>query len=261
MRHYQTKGDTKMAEGALASIGRAFRNTFRGIASLLETGSWQVEGAADAARSAEVLLDRVDEEVEQRAQETLDEVNEALTEYGKLQRRAEMLGKQVADWAGKAKTAADKAKGFAEGSADRTKWVGLAREALTQKAKFEAQLRIVNEALAASKDDADKALELVGQIGLTREQALSQRDALSVANATAQAKLKLASARKSWGTGSGPGQLLAEAQKKVDEAMARARAGEQIEAAMPASADDVAGTIAREQAASGVDTELAELMK
>lgn len=247
--------------GAFESIGRAFKNVFEGIASLLETGSWQVEGAADAARSAEVLLDRVDEEVEQRAQETLDEVNEALTAYGGLERKAQMFGKQVADWVGKAQTAATKAKGFPEGSDDHKKWVGLAREALKQKARFGGQLDIANQALAGAKEDADRALKLVEEIGLTKEAALSQRDALSVANASAQAKLKLANARRSWGTDSGPGKLLAEAEKKVGEAMARARAGELIEEAMPASAEAVAAELSREQAAAGIDAELAELMR
>ncbi len=99
------------------------------------------------------------------------------------------------------------------------------------------------------------------QIGLTKEQALSQRAALQVANATAQGKMALAKARQTWGKGSGPGQMLEEARKKVDEAMARAAAGEMIAKATPASADDVAAEIAKEQAASGVEDELAALMK
>lgn len=246
--------------GAMGSIGNAFRNTFRGIASLLETGSWQVEGAADAARSAEVLLDRVDEEVEQRAQETLDEVNDALTYYGKLERDRDRLRAQVADWDNKAKTAAGKAKTAADGSAEREKWVGLTRQALEQKQKFGQQLAVVEQALAAAKPDADQALHLVEEIGLTRDQALSQRAALQVANATAQAKLKLANARQSWGKESGPGQLLDEARKKVDDAMARARAGEMIAEAMPASAEAVSAEIGRAQAGSAVDDELAALM-
>lgn len=247
--------------GAMGSIGNAFRNVFRGVASLLETGSWQVEEAADSARTAEVLLDRVDEEVDQRAQETLDQVNDALTEYGKLERRAEMLTTQVADWTNKAQTAAGKAKGFPEGSADRTKWMGLTRSALEQKGKFGAELGVVRQALDASKSDADRAVQLVTDIGFTRAQALSQRDTLKIANATAQAKLKLANARQSWGEGSGPGQLLEQARQKVEEASARARAGELVASAMPESADAVSATIAREQAASAVDAELSELMK
>lgn len=246
--------------GALESIGNAFGNVFKGVANLLETGSWQVEKAADAARSAEAILDHVDEEIEQRAQETLDDVNDALTAYGALQRKAEMLGKQVADWDNKAKIAAGKAKGFAEGTAERTKWVGLATDALKQKQKFGQQLAVAEQALGGAKADADKALELVQQIGLTKEQALSQRDSLLVANATAEAKLKLANACKTWGEGSGPGQLLAEAQKKVDETMAKAAAGEMISSAMPASADDVSAEIGRAQAADAVKDELAVLM-
>lgn len=246
--------------GALESIGNAFGNLFRGIASLLETGSWQVGRAADSARSAEAILDRVDDEIEQRAQATLDDVNDALTAYGSLERKAEMLRKQVAEWDSKAKTAAGKAKSFADGTAERTKWVGLATEALEQKQKFNQQLAVAEQALGAAKTDADKALELVQQIGLTREQALSSRDALMVANATAEAKLKLANARQTWGQGSGPGQLLAEAQKKVSETMARAAAGEMIAGAMPASADDVSAEIGRAQAADAVKDELAALM-
>jgi len=246
--------------GALDSIGNAFGNVFKSVANLLETGSWQIENAADSARSAEAILDHVDEEVEQRAQETLDEVNDALTAYGTLQRKHEMLSKQVDEWGNKAKTAADKAKGFAEGTAERTKWVGLATDALKQKQKFGQQLTVAGQALCAAKADADKALELVEKIGLKREQALSTRDALMVANATAEAKLKLANASKTWGEGSGPGQLLAEAQKQVDKTMARAAAGEMISSAMPASADDVSAEIGRAQAADAVQSELAELM-
>ncbi|OGN00187.1 MAG: hypothetical protein A2817_03490 [Candidatus Yanofskybacteria bacterium RIFCSPHIGHO2_01_FULL_39_8b] len=244
----------------MSSLANAFRNVFRGVASLLETGSWQVEGVAKEARSAKVLLDRVDEEVEIRAQETLDHVNEAITEYGKLQNKQEMLMAQTNDWSSKAKDAATKAKTFAVGTLERKKWEGLTRDALTQKAKFASQLKVVDEALMAAKPDADRALELVEEIGLTREQALSQRDSLQVANATAQGKLKLAQARQTWGKGSGPGQLLEEARQKVSEASARARATEMVDSAMPPSADRVAATISREQARSSVDKELAELM-
>ena len=249
----------------MSSITNAFRNVFRGVASLLETGSWQVEEAANQARSAGVLLDRVDEEVEMRAQETLDSVNAALTEYGKLQNRQTMLTKQVADWDSKARGAAAKAKecpigGCAVGPTGRGKWEKLTKEALVQKAKFAAELKVVEEALAASEPDANKALELVQEIGFTKQQALSQRDSLQVANATARAKLQLANARKTWGTGSGPGQLLKEAQQKVSEATAQALASEQIEAAMPASAEQVAAEIGREQAQSAVEKELAALL-
>ena len=244
----------------MGSIANTFRNVFRGVVSLLETGSWQVEEAAGHARSAKILLDRVDEEVEIRAQETLDEINEALTEYGKLQNRQTMLQKQVADWTDKAQRAVVKAKSCAAGTTSRIRWENLTREALTQKAKFAAELKIVEEAITASKNDADKALELVQEIGFTKQQALSQRDALQVANATAQAKVKLANARRSWGIGSGPGQLLEDARKKVSEATAKAMASEQISAAMPASADQVAAEIEREQAKSAVDAELAALM-
>lgn len=250
-----------MSKSGTQSIGNAFRNVFRGVASLLETGSWQVEEAADNARSAEMLLDRVDEEVEIRAQETLDQVNAALTEYGKLQGRQTMLQKQVTDWNNKAKSAADKAKTYAEGTAEKTKWIGLTKDALNQKAKFAAELKVVEEALVASKPDADKALQLVEEIGLTKQQALSQRDSLQVTNATAQGKLKLAQARKTWGNEGGPGQLLEEARQKVSEATAQAMSSEQIEAAMPASADRVAAEISREQARSVVEQELIELLK
>lgn len=239
----------------------AVTNLFRGVGNLLETGSWKVEEAASAARTAETLLDRVDEEVEQRAQETLDHVNAALTYFGGLEGKQKMLSGQVASWGNKAKTAADKAKTCSEGSADRTKWVDLARQALEQKAKYAAQLAVVDQAVEAARPDAARALEMVEQIGLTREQALSQRDALQVANATASGKLALAEASKSWGEGNGPAQLLAEAERKVQEQLARAAAGEKIAAAMPRSADAVSATIARAEAESTVDAELAQLMK
>lgn len=244
----------------MGSLGNAFRNVFRGVASLLETGSWQVEEAASHARSAEVILDRVDEEVEIRAQQTLDDVNEALTEYGKLQNQQTMLQKQVADWDTKARDAATKAKTFPSGNPERTKWESLTREALVQKANFVAKLNVVVEAVTAAKPDADRALELVEEIGFTKEQALSQRDVLQVANATAQAKLKLAQVRRTWGSDSGPGQLLEVARQKVSEATAKAVASEKIDAAMPASADRVAAEIGRAQARSVVDQQLAALM-
>lgn len=244
----------------MGSMASAVRNVFRGVASLLETGSWQVEEAANQARSAGVLLDRVDEEVEMRAQETLDEVNEALTEYGRLQGREKMLTTQVSDWSSKAGTAAATAKTFKEGTPDRVKWESLIREALTQKAKYAGQLKVVSEAVRAAKPDADRALELVEEIGLTKEQALSERDTLQVANATEQAKLKLARARQTWGKGSGPGQLLREAREKVAEASAQALATEMVEERMPASAERVAAQISHEQAHRTVDKEFTELM-
>ncbi len=58
-------------------IGEVFGRFWRGIVSLLSTGSWHVEEVADRARSAEMVLDRVDEAVEHDAQVTLDNIDDA----------------------------------------------------------------------------------------------------------------------------------------------------------------------------------------
>lgn len=242
-------------------FGKAVKNFFHGLGSLAETGSWHVEKAADGARSAEILLDHAKEEIEQNAQETLDHVNAGLTYYGELTRKAEMLEKQVADWDAKSKAAASKAKAAADGSPDKEKWVKLTRSALEQKNKFVAELKVVQESVDAAKPDAEKALQMVQEIGFTREQALSDRETLLVANATAKAKQGLAKARQSWGADGGPGKTLDEARQKVNAAIAQARAGEMIADATPASAGAVAAEISREQRALAVDEELDALLK
>jgi len=242
-------------------FGKAMKNLFRGFGSLAETGSWKVEKIADDARTAEALLDHADEEIEQNAQETLDQVNAGLTYYGELTRKAELLQKNVADWDTKSKAAAAKAKVAADGSPDKDKWVKLTRSALEQKNKFVAELKVVQESVEAAKPDAEKALQMVEEIGFTRAQALSDREALLVANATAKAKQGLAQARQSWGTDGGPGKTLDEARRKVSAAMAQARAGEMIADAMPASSGTVAAEISRAQRASAVDEELDALLK
>src|SRR5574341_547315 len=75
-----------MAQG---SLGEAIRNFFRGVVSLLTTGSWKVEEWAENARSADALLDRVPEEVDIRAQQVLDDINEAITAFAALEMKAQ----------------------------------------------------------------------------------------------------------------------------------------------------------------------------
>lgn len=226
-----------------------------------EVMGWKAEKAADEVRTAEVLLDRVDDEIEIRAQQTLDQVNAALTYYGKLQQDEERLKKDLANWEAKVQSAAARAKAAAEGSPERAQWTKLTRDALVEKNKFAAQLKVIQDSLAMAKPDADKALEMVQEVGFKREEALSLRQTLLVANATAKGKNALANAQKSWGTEDGPGKMLAEAEQKVNEAMAKAHATEAINEAMPASAADTAAKIDRATRTANVDAELAELLK
>lgn len=239
---------------------KALSNLFHAAGSEAETASWSAEEAAKNARTADKLLDRVDEEVEQRAQQTLDHVNDSLTRYGALEDKVTSLRKQVEVWTGKAQTAATKAKTYAKDSPDYTKWVALATDALKQKQTYEAQLKIYAEQLESVRGEHEEALALVEKMGFTKQQALSQRDVLQVESATAQAKIALADAQKTWGQGNGPGQLLTEAEGKVAELRARARSGAEIAAHMPRTAGDVSAEIARAESESSVQTELDKLL-
>src|SRR4051812_41300951 len=109
------------------SLGDTIRRFFRGIVSLLTTGSWKVEEWADNARSADALLERVPEEVDLRAQQVLDDINEGLTAFAGLEMKAQRYRDQAADWQQKAESMAARARAHPEGSAERQKYEQLAR--------------------------------------------------------------------------------------------------------------------------------------
>src|SRR5688500_11974266 len=121
-----------MAEG---SFGDAIRNFFRGVASLLTTGSWKVEGWAEDARSAEAILDRVPEEVDLRAQQVLDDINEGLTAFAALEMKAQRYWDQAVDWQQKVERMVAQARSQPEGSPERERYEQLARSALAEKLK------------------------------------------------------------------------------------------------------------------------------
>src|SRR5438445_519652 len=138
---------------AQESFGDAIRRFFRGIVSLLTTGSWKVEEIADRARSADALLDRVPEEVDLRAQQVLDDINEGLTAFAALEMKAQRYRDQIADWHQKAAQMAAQARSRAEGTPERGQYEQLARVALAEKLKAQDLLAAVEREMEAARPE------------------------------------------------------------------------------------------------------------
>lgn len=240
-------------------LGTALSNLYRGIVSLITTGSWRVEEYADQARSAEMVLDRVDEAVEHDAQRTLDHVDEALTSFNLLNARAERLRKGAADWRAKAQRTAIEAGKVAQGTPERAKWEGLAKQALNEALKAEDLLKPLKEAIDQSRPDAKKALQLIEQVGMSKETALSQRDRLEISRATAEAKQNLATAFRNGGAMQSQ-KLLREATEKVDKLAAQAAADETIAEHLPQEPSQVEAQISRLSRQDRLNDEFAQLM-
>lgn len=245
---------------AQESFTEALRNFFRGVASLLTTGSWKVEGWADDARSADVLLERVPEEVDLRAQQVLDDINEALTAFAMLEMKARRYRDQVADWETKATSMAAQARSQPAGSAERERYEKLIRAALNEKLKAQDLLTTVEREVATARPEYEEALKAVEQVGFDRETALSQVERLRVSNASAEAKTRLARAQREWSQRGAPGAMLAEAQEKVDQAVARAHAEEEVETALPATPGQVERELNRMSRDQRVDEEMGRLL-
>jgi phage shock protein A len=242
------------------SFGDAIRNFFRGVVSLLTTGSWQVEEWAENARSADAILDRMPEEVDLRAQQVLDDINEGITAFAGLEMKAQRYRDQAADWQSKAEKMASQARANTEGTPERHKYEELARAALAEKLKAEDLLAAVESELAAARPEYEEALKAVEQIGFDRESALSQVERLRVSNASAEARIKLARAHREWTQAGAPGAMLTQAQAKVDESLARARAEQEIESALPPSASQVTWEMSRMSRDQRIDEEMTRLM-
>jgi phage shock protein A len=242
------------------SFGEAIRNFFRGIVSLLTTGSWKVEEWADNARSADTVLERVPEEVDIRAQQVLDDINEGLTAFAALEMKAQRYRDQAADWQQKAERMAEQVRAHPEGSPERQKYEQLARAAITEKLKAQDLVAAVEQEIEAARPEYEEALKAVEQVGFDRETAQSQVERLRVTNASAEARIKLARAHRDWTQPGSPGALLTEAQAKVDQTVARARAEQEVESALPPSPAQVTWEINQTTRNQRVDDELARLM-
>lgn len=241
------------------TLGHAFKNFFGGVASLLNTGSWHVKEAADSARGVNQVLDEADEAINHDAQVTLGHVDDAITEYETMKAKAERQRAVSNDWAAKAQTAADKAKAMPEGSADRLKMEGLVKSALSQKLQSDSLLKVLDDAVAESKDEYDHAMAMIQQVGLSKANAQSQMATMSVEAATAEARQHLAAANRAGSVNTSKA-LLDEASEKVIRMKAKTAADEAITAGMPADASTVGAEIDAMSHNSDVDDAFAKLM-
>lgn len=243
-----------------SSFTDAIRDFFRGVSNLLTTGNWKGEEWSEDARAAGDLLERVPDEVDLRAQQVLDDINEALTAFAALEMKARRYRDQAADWQQKAEQMAAQARGLPEGAPERQRYEQLARSALTEKLKAEDLLAAVEREVAAARPEYEEALKVVEQVGFTRETALSQVERLRVANASAEARTRLARAQREWNLSGSPGLMLAEAQARVDQSVARAHAEEELREALPSDPAQVEGEISRLTRGRRVEEEMARLM-
>jgi phage shock protein A len=239
-------------------IVSALKRYLGAFVSLVTTGSLHAESAASKARSADVLLDHVQAAAEHDTQKILSVVDEGLTHYQSLLNKRERQRGIVNDWDAKVKATVAKIKSLPADSPDRTDWEKVAKEALNEKMRAEERLKTLDAEIEDLKPHAEAALNAAEQAGLRKEQALDQRDSLKVENASAVARRALVDA-----VAAGGSELTAtmdEARTKVEEAMARAQAGEQIAEVLPQSPGQVGAKIDAMTRQSRVDDEFARLM-
>lgn len=240
-------------------IGAAMARFFRAIKSLLTTGSMHAEDAADKARSAQVLIEHIPEAAEAHTQKVMMIADEGLTHWKGLLNDRDRQQKIVEIWNQRAQTAATKAKVFAEGTKERRELEQAAKSALDEAIRAEERLKRLDAMIAEIRPEAEAALEAVHQAGLNREQALDEADALSIQNASAEARRRLTAATSGVDT-TDLQRTLSEAREKVFRAVARAESADAIAEQLPQDSS-VVGTkidqITREQE---VDARFAALM-
>ncbi|MFA7244071.1 MAG: hypothetical protein WC080_02185 [Patescibacteria group bacterium] len=240
------------------SLGEAFASFCRGIVSLLTTGSWVVEGAADNARSTELLRERIPEAAEQDAQRTLQIVDEGLTSFGLLKQKLERAKQQKTDWDKRVETGVSKYKACTDPE-QKAKLGDLVKQALTERKKTETLVSQLQAAVDEAGPDAEAALKAAEQAGLRREAALSQVEVLSIQDASAKARHNLARAAQGDGNSQAT-ELLAELGRKVQRHQAEACAGQQIADALPKSAEQIGAELDDVTAHDDIEAEFAELV-
>lgn len=241
------------------TVWERFEQLGQAVLSLFGVGVHHVEDAAERAQTAEMALDDAADAAKIDAQKTLDVINSALTEHGKIEMQLEQQREVVAHWDELAREAGTAALSLPEGSPERTKKETLAKEALRNKDIAEMELQPLQEAYDASKPLAEQALQQAEQVGFTREEALSQTKILKVQNATAQGQLALAKAARGGGLERTKA-LLDEARAKVNETVAQARAEKQISSVLPKDASAVEAEIGISGRQQRIDDKFGKMM-
>lgn len=243
------------------SLGQMLKSLLKSVGSVFTTGTWQVEKAADEMQTADLLLDQVKEASDEDAKNTLDHVDKLLTTYHGLEIKAEEIIKEViADLQSNVERAADEAKKYKQGTAERNNWERLVKQALTNKLNQENLLVPIMETLDESKDEYEQALQAVERVGLDRQTAISQRDHLQITGAMANAQLNMAIAARSSDKADHAKELLAQASEKVNMLVARAKSKEEIAAHSPMSASQVDAELDKLTRDDKVNAEFARLM-
>ena len=224
-------------------IGASLKALMRGIASLIRTGSWQVEAAADRAVDSTMLAEHMQEAADHDAQQVLSHVNDGLTAFYKLEQDLEAAKRKVEIWTQRAQQAADKYKAATD-DGEKAKLRQLGEAAIKEKKKAEAFRDQLQAAYDEAKPDAEEATRAAEEAGFKREDVMSRTEVLRIEDASAQARSKLAHAKQSGGD-SEAANLLSEYEARVSEHRAEARAQQTIADVLPRDPGQVADEIDR----------------
>lgn len=241
-------------------IGTAISNTCRAFAHWVETASWGAQKSADGARSSTAILDHIPEEVEASGQRVISAADEAISTFEEMRAKAERLQSRVDYLTKMAERDAEKAKGLPEGSPERVRLEQVVRDWLGQMVQARNMLTPIQQSLEKSAAGHAQALAAVDRTGISKQQALSTRDALRIQDASAEAQLRLAKARQAMADDGSLGEMFREAEAKIDAKIGRARAAEQIANAIPRSAQDIEAGLAVDGMHAAVDDEFTRLM-
>lgn len=232
-------------EGLLTQLGQSIGHAVHAVVSILETMTSRADHAAGDVRTVQDELREADDAAQHDAQVTLDNINGIMTTVEDMRGQADLARQTLADWEGRAKRAADRAKKLPAGSPERAEQEQLVMRYLKSADEAKTNLGIAEAGLKESQADYDRAEQQLKDLGFTQEQIRSKRARLEISALTAQNQLRLAEAARN-GSNNTAQAHLDDAQEKLGHLQARARAARTIANGLPITGDQAA--LAEDQA-------------
>ena len=243
------------------TLGERLKQLGHSVLALFGVGVNHVENLANNAQSVDMKLDDADTATEIDAQEALDAMSNALTEFGNIERQLEQKQQVVEHWESLAEKEGTKSLNYPEGSEENLTHRKLAKEALKNAEMARPELDLLKKAHEDARPLADQALHQAEMIGISKADALSQTRILRIQDATAEGKLILAKATRTGGLLSRTREMTSDVREALNRKEARADAEEQISDVLPKDAAMVEAEISLSGRKEQVDNNFEEMMK
>jgi len=218
-------------------LGAILKRFGRSVMTILGVGSVRAEQGADALDTVDVKLERLDEAAEQDAQIVLDAADGGLTGWETLNAMRAATSSDLANWTERLEVATEGEMDAEEGSEQKAKYVRLGEEAGANVDRLTNLLAELDADIEEARPEMEATLDAIEHAGHNKQQALSNRERLRIADSTAEAKLALSKAR-STGAGSQADELQRQINAEIMKKKAKAAAAQTIAAHMPSNPED-----------------------